>query len=377
MSWRPMKRNYRLPSGKAKTVWIARYKDDEGAVQYAKPDWNGAKSTFDLKKDAQRAIDEAVGAERAERADANTRERVSTVGDYLPRWLEEHPRSDRTDHTNKHRITRVLDVKLEGRAVRDYEMRNLRRRHGNELVGHMFKYQGRNAGGCHAILRALSAMFEDAITDEFCEINPWKGVKVSQHDKRATKPKQESRIWTFDELHELARYAGKYEPMLRVLIDCGVRLGECLALERTDYRTGELEVSGSAWEGRVVESSPEKNHDRIVPLGPTVDESLRAMPVKLHSPWLFPTPTGCLWRESNWRKDVLAPAIEAANKNRSGRRLDPTAKEMRHSWVSNLRAAGIDPADLADVAGHTIETATNHYTHPLRKSFDLIRKTVG
>jgi hypothetical protein len=177
-----MKRSYRLPSGKAKTVWIARYKDDQGELQYAKPDWNGAKSTFDLKKDAQRAIDEALGSERAKRANAKTRERVSTVGDYLPRWLEEHPRSDRTDHTNKHRVTRVLDVRLEGRALRDYDMRDLRRRHGNELVGHMFKDHGRNAGGCHAILRALSAMFEDAITDEFCEINPWKGVKVSQHE---------------------------------------------------------------------------------------------------------------------------------------------------------------------------------------------------
>lgn len=32
------------------------------------------------------------------------------------------------------------------------------------------------------------------------------------------------------------------------------------------------------------------------------------------------------------------------------------------------RAAGIDPADLAEVAGHTVETATARYTQPLRRS---------
>lgn len=62
---------------------------------------------------------------------------------------------------------------------------------------------------------------------------------------------------------------------------------------------------------------------------------------------------------------------------RDGRILNPTPHEMRHSWNSNLRAAGIDPADLADVAGHSVETATKHYTHAMRKSFDQIRNTVG
>ena len=38
--------------------------------------------------------------------------------------------------------------------------------------------------------------------------------------------------------------------------------------------------------------------------------------------------------------------------------------DFRHSSVTPLRAAGIDPADLAAVAGHTVETATARYTHP-------------
>ena len=53
------------------------------------------------------------------------------------------------------------------------------------------------------------------------------------------------------------------------------------------------------------------------------------------------------------------------------------AHDFRHSWVTHLRAAGIDPADLAAVAGHTVETATARYTHALGRSDERIRKLIG
>ena len=45
--------------------------------------------------------------------------------------------------------------------------------------------------------------------------------------------------------------------------------------------------------------------------------------------------------------------------------------------MTHLRAAGIDPADLAAVAGHTVETATARYTHALGRSDDRIRQVIG
>lgn len=52
----PYKRTY--PSGRA--VWVARYYDLDGVAHYAKPDWNGGKSSFKLRRDAQEAIDEVL-----------------------------------------------------------------------------------------------------------------------------------------------------------------------------------------------------------------------------------------------------------------------------------------------------------------------------
>ena len=57
--------------------------------------------------------------------------------------------------------------------------------------------------------------------------------------------------------------------------------------------------------------------------------------------------------------------------------MDPTPHHCRHSYITELRAAGIDDADLADVAGHTVETMVGNYTHALRRSHDQIRKEIG
>jgi integrase len=56
---------------------------------------------------------------------------------------------------------------------------------------------------------------------------------------------------------------------------------------------------------------------------------------------------------------------------------DVTPQDFRHSWVTHMRAAGIDPADLGQVAGHSIQVATTCYTHALGRSDDRIRAVVG
>jgi hypothetical protein len=44
---------------------------------------------------------------------------------------------------------------------------------------------------------------------------------------------------------------------------------------------------------------------------------------------------------------------------------------------NDLRAAGIDDADLAQVAGHAVETMLGTYTHALGRSHDRIRQVIA
>ena len=85
---------------------------------------------------------------------------------------------------------------------------------------------------------------------------------------------------------------------------------------------------------------------------------------------LFTTPTGRMWRERNFYRDVWKPAQAASC-------LDIRPHECRHSYVTHLRAAGINDADLAKIAGHRVETMLARYTHPLERSHDAIRRKIG
>jgi integrase len=342
------------PSGDV--VWKARYTDPEGHRRSA--------GTFKRKRDAQDAINAAYQA-------PVTPQIPDTVGAYLDTWIARYPRAKRTDKTNYGRIRQVLPVEVESRPLADWPLSDLRRRHALALVDHMLREQGRATTGATNILRSLSAMAEDAITDELCDVNPFKGVRVRGNDPRATKARKQPTVLSWEQMHAFAAAAGQYEPMIRMLADCGLRIGELLALARAaqDLKTGVFTVVGTAWEGEVMQDSREKRHDRDGPIAPGCLALLRAMPVRIDTPWLFPTKTGKLWLINNFYRDVWHPARAA-----SGIACMP--HDFRHSWVTNLAGAGLDEADLADVAGHGIAVQGN-YRQALRRSFDAIRSEIG
>lgn len=366
------------PSGEV--VWVARYTNSAGKRRSA--------GTFPLKREAQEAIDAAY----------ELPERFDTFGAYASTWPERHPRSERTDKTNEGRLRAVLDVEVEGRPLRDWPYPELRRRHMAALIDHMLRVQGRAVQGVTGIRNTISAMTEDAITDEVAGVNFAKGVKVRANDPRVRKKPKRVRVWSFDQLREFAAsgrpevrketerpamqrrseesffYSGdNYEPMLLTFALTNLRLGEVFALLRPelDLDGAIVHLVGNAYEGRIVEGdTEEKRHVRDVPLPPSLVDAMRALPTRIDTKVLYPTPAGQVWRSSNFYRDVWKAAQIASG-------MDVRPHECRHSWITHMRAAGIDPADLAQVSGHDIDTATRHYTHPLGQSMDAIRAVLG
>jgi Phage integrase family. len=55
----------------------------------------------------------------------------------------------------------------------------------------------------------------------------------------------------------------------------------------------------------------------------------------------------------------------------------PKPHECRHSYVTHLRAAGVNDANLAQIAGHRIETMLARYTHAVGGSFGEVRRAIG
>jgi integrase len=144
-------------------------------------------------------------------------------------------------------------------------------------------------------------------------------------------------VLTFEEMHRFAAAAGPYEAMVRVLSDCGLRLGELLGLERADFDGEAFHLRGAAHEGMFTEGDqPTKKHVRRVPYPPSTAQLVRALPARIDTPLLFPTRTGKLWWERNFYRDVWEPA-------RGATEIACSAHDFRHSWVTRMRAAGIDP----------------------------------
>jgi integrase len=372
----PLKRTN--PSGSA--VWVARFTARDGRRRSA--------GTYLRKHEAQAAIDAAYGSQ--------PKGKPASLGAYASVWTARHPRSSRTNGTNTARLRAVLDVELEGRPLHEWPLNELRRRHAVELVDHMLRVQERAHTGAQNILRCLSAMAEDAITDEIADVNWVRGVKVRANDPRVRGLLRPPRVFSFQELWAFAAHGGLHEPMLRVFTDCGLRLGEVLGLERGDFDGEALHLRGAAHAGRFTPGDqPTKKHVRRVPVPPSTAALIRAMPTRINTPLLFPTSSGAIWHESNFRRDVWAPAVaahlgierEASEKPRAfaaRRRVEIRASrrairphDCRHSWITQLRAAGIDDADLAAVAGHAVETMLGTYTHSLGRSHDRIREVIG
>ena len=77
-----------------------------------------------------------------------------------------------------------------------------------------------------------------------------------------------------------------------------------------------------------------------------------------------------MWRERNFYRDIWKPAQRASG-------LDTRPHKCRHSHVTHLRAAGINDAHLAEIAGHRVETVLVRYTHAVGEACDKIRSVIG
>jgi integrase len=75
-------------------------------------------------------------------------------------------------------------------------------------------------------------------------------------------------------MHRFAKAAGRYEPMVRVFTDAGMRLGEVLPLRREDFDGETLKVRRTAHEGTILEGTKadhgEQNAGRVVPCPATL-----------------------------------------------------------------------------------------------------------
>ena len=144
------------PSGRV--VWVARFTDSRGKRHSA--------GTFPLRREAQEAILAAYEVEH------QRPRQIGTVAAYAEHWQRMHPRAPSSARTYAHNLRAALRVEVGGKPLAEWCVDELERPEMAELLDHLLRVDGRAANGARSILRTLSAMFEDAITDGWSKRNP-------------------------------------------------------------------------------------------------------------------------------------------------------------------------------------------------------------
>jgi integrase len=196
-------------------------------------------------------------------------------------------------------------------------------------------------------LRHLAQILEAAVDDELIPSNPASG---SRRRLKAPKP---ARPWVEPEqliaLLDAAEGAGRL--LLAILAGAGLRIGEALALrwQNVDLGTRSLHVTDAKTAKGI----------REVHLTPALHRELvRARTARGQQPsdFVIATATGHKHNPSNLRRDVLAPAVSAANLELVKLGIAPighiTFHSLRRTYASLRCACGDDIRYTADQLGH-------------------------
>ena len=189
-------------------------------------------------------------------------------------------------------------------------------------------------------------MLDDAIGYELhAGPNPVRG--------RLLKAARPLRTWLeTDEAAALIDGAGDHRALIATLVLAGPRIGEATALR--------WRVVGLARGKLTIEKSKTDAGERVIDLSPMLLEELKLQRAEatFEGPddYVFATKNGTARERSNVTRQILRPAIKAANAKRAKTELPPlgetTNHTLRRTFASLLYEAGASPAYVMSQMGH-------------------------
>jgi integrase len=249
-----------------------------------------------------------------------------------------------------HRLSEItaqeIDRYTTGKARERTEIEE--RRKATLAKGERFNERGLSNGSINHTLRHLAQVLETAVDYGLLDSNPASGKR------RRLKASTPARPWVEPEqlpvFLESADGVGRV--LLAILAGAGLRIGEALALRwrDVDLGTGSLHVLSSKTEKGV----------REVHLSPALREqlALRRADAEDVEPgdFVVHTSTGGRQNPSNLRRDVVKPAVEAANATLEELGIAQSGAigfhSLRRTYASLRCACGDDVRYTADQLGH-------------------------
>jgi integrase len=215
-------------------------------------------------------------------------------------------------------------------------------------------------------LKPLQGILKHAMRRELIASNPW---DLLDRDDRPKHIDKEPHEWTGAELSRLFRAAennaakkesrADYSLLLRVTATLGLRCGEVLGLQWSDFDkdAGELRVERQLLRTGLYVDPKTEAGKRTIPLPPDLKEALLAH--RLASKFsqdehpIFSSRNGGTLGHRNVTRRGWEAARDAADLPKT-----LTFHELRHAAASRLIAAGLTPVQVAKILGHADPNVT-------------------
>jgi integrase len=362
--------------------YLARYVDLEGRTRQA--------GRFKRKGDADKAAVEKVSELNARRKAPGTN---LTFTEWHTLWPKRVRRDERTTKTNQHRIDKYILPHLPEEG--DVPITDLTR-------GMLYDVQvclmeaGYAKGTIDGALSSLSAVLGYAMDEQRIEVNVAYRMRVNPDDPllNPTREPHERRYIPPDEFAAFYRHVKQqHRGVCLAPVATGCRTQELLGLERADHDAkqqlvfvhqrakvlgGDAEDDATLRPGlkttKGVRRKTKQERGRWT-LFPAI--LLTVAPARLHRRLLYPSPTGRVWGQRNFYRDVWEPAAEKAGTNF-------TVYDLRHTFTSHLLASGIPAVEVAAYVGHSTRqlgeldnTTTRIYQHPTGEYREAALEAIG
>ena len=224
--------------------------------------------------------------------------------------------------------------------------------------------QGRAHASVVKVFTILSALFKKAYLADMIPRNPMDKVERPKPRKDETKP-ETAEAYTPEEVQEILRHLEseplKWRCFVRVLIDTGIRRGECCGLQwqDIDFQTGTATISRNLCYTKargVYLDTPKNGKSRVVDLGPDSLALLRQLRTeqasKAISAFVFtqegkvepihPTSPTHYFRQFSKRYNV--PGFHP--------------HKLRHTFASVAITSGADVVSVSETLGHSDTAVT-------------------
>lgn len=283
--------------------------------------------------------------------------------DFAQKWINDYARvnlRERTVNGYLDYINLRLAPYFQNKYIKDIELYDVQK-FLNSLTNELSTATIRKYKNC------LSCMFKYAVRWNFLKYNPCNGVIVPKGKKSNTQPSFLDKNEAQQLLDCLKEEPLKYQVIVRLALQCGLRRSEILALtwKAIDFSNNTISIfqaTSTLKGGTVISETKNKSSIRTIYANPDLIELIKTLP-NTHNLIL-----------GYMHNDTVTKWFSKFLKKHNLKHI--RFHDLRHTHATLLIANNVDMKTVSHRLGHSnISTTMNIYTHPLAEN-DLIASKI-